>query len=164
MARGRKSKDNGLGGRVDREALNRYVSRIEAIEVERSSLSEDVKEIYGEAKSAGFSVPILRQIVRERRMEETARHDQYAILDAYRAALGMLAGTPLGDAAMERGEEADGPEREAANPRSGRLRSAGNGETEPEPEPEADPLEDPFALGRAARRVVLRRRLRAIAD
>lgn len=89
-------------GVINQEALGRYVDRIEALHVDRDELMASIKEVYEEAKSAGFVTAVLRQIVRERRMEETERHEHYAVLDSYRSALGMLADTPLGEAAMAR--------------------------------------------------------------
>jgi uncharacterized protein (UPF0335 family) len=93
-----------FGGVINEQALERYVSRIENLHNDRKSLNEDIKEVYGEAKDAGFDTTILREIVRERQMEEPARHSRYALLDSYRRALGMLADTPLGQAAMRQAE------------------------------------------------------------
>lgn len=98
-----------FGGAIDHESLNRYVSRVEALHDERGELNASIKEVYEEAKNAGFVTGIIRQIVKERRMVETERHDHYALLDAYRAALGMLAETPLGEAAMRRAAEKPKP-------------------------------------------------------
>lgn len=91
-----------FGGVINEETLGRYVDRIEALHVSRDELTADIKAVYDEAKSAGFVTGVLRQIVRERRMQEDERHDHYALLDSYRRALGMLADTPLGEAAMAR--------------------------------------------------------------
>ncbi len=93
-----------FGGAINETALARYVDRIERLHVDRDAITGDIKEVYAEAKSAGFVTGIIRQIVRERRMEDSERHDHYALLDSYRAALGMLADTPLGQAAMARHE------------------------------------------------------------
>lgn len=93
--------DTGTGV-VNADALSRYVDRIENLHKERDAVTTDIKAVYEEAKSAGFVTKAIRQIVRERRMEETERHDHYALLDAYRAALGMFADTPLGEAAVAR--------------------------------------------------------------
>ena len=88
------------GGIIDREALAAYVEQIETVEDSRRLLSEDLKEIYEKAKNAGFVTKLLRQIVRERRMDSDVRMDHLRLMDAYRSALGMLADTPLGEAAM----------------------------------------------------------------
>jgi uncharacterized protein (UPF0335 family) len=109
-----------FGGVINEQALERYVSRIENLHNERKSLNEDIKEVYGEAKDAGFDTTILREIVHERQMEEPARHSRYALLDSYRRALGMLADTPLGQAAMDRAAEAVHPANRAKRGRKPR--------------------------------------------
>jgi uncharacterized protein (UPF0335 family) len=93
-----------FAGAINETALARYVDRIERLHVDRDAITGDIKEVYTEAKSAGFVTGIIRQIVRERRMEDSERHHHYALLDSYRAALGMLADTPLGQAAMAEAE------------------------------------------------------------
>jgi uncharacterized protein (UPF0335 family) len=87
-------------GAIDQEALQRYVGRVISLHQERKTLNEDIAEIYEEAKNAGFVTKIIRQIVREQQMEEDERLSHYNLLDTYRHALGMLADTPLGAAAM----------------------------------------------------------------
>ena len=75
---------------VAAERLKSFVERIERLEEEKRALAEDVKEVYSEAKSAGFDVKTMRQIVRLRRMDEQDRDEQEALLDTYMRALGML--------------------------------------------------------------------------
>lgn len=108
-----------FSGVINAQALAAYVERIENKWNERGEITEDLKLIYAEAKNAGFDVGILREIVRERRMDPEARESRYAVLDAYRRSLGMLDGTPLGDAAMARREaELNGAgRRQAAKPK-----------------------------------------------
>lgn len=91
-------------GPVNREALATYVRRIGDLHDERKELNGQITDVYREAKGAGFDVTTLREIVRERQQEPEARHSRYALLNSYRAALGLLADTPLGQAAMERAE------------------------------------------------------------
>lgn len=86
------------------DRLLSIVERIEALEEERRGLAGDIKDIYAEAKSAGYNPKALRAIVAERREDAAERAQRLALLDTYRAALGMLAGTPLGDAALERAD------------------------------------------------------------
>ncbi len=82
------------------DQLRSFVERIERLEEEKSSIAADISEIYKEAKSTGFDTAIMRQVVKLRKMDRAARTEQEAILDLYKAALGMLADTPLGEAAM----------------------------------------------------------------
>jgi uncharacterized protein (UPF0335 family) len=97
------------GQMIDRDALNRYVSRVLRLHEERAALNADISSVYEEAKNAGFVTKIVRQIVREQQMEADERESHYALLDSYRAALGMLADTPLGAAAMRQAERTTAP-------------------------------------------------------
>jgi uncharacterized protein (UPF0335 family) len=87
---------------VNAPALRSYVDRVAHLHDERDNLNGDIREVYKEAKEAGFDTTVLREIVREYRTDAEPRQSRYALLDQYRAALGMLADTPLGEAAVER--------------------------------------------------------------
>jgi uncharacterized protein (UPF0335 family) len=96
---GRRRKQAEAGGiAVDR--LRSIVERVERLEEERKALAEDIKVVYAEAKAAGFHVKAVKQIVRDRRADLAAWKDFQAALRQYRAALGMLADAPLGEAAL----------------------------------------------------------------
>jgi uncharacterized protein (UPF0335 family) len=75
------------GVAVDR--LRSIVERIERLEEERKALGSDIKDIYSEAKSAGYDVAVLRQVVRLRKREPAEVEEQETLLDVYRRALGM---------------------------------------------------------------------------
>ena len=106
--------DGGGGGMVNAGALKSYVERVTKLLEERDELTADIKQVYDEAKEAGFVTKILRQIVREARLDSQERNDHYAILDAYRVALGLLADTPLGEAAMRQANKKPGRPRRTA--------------------------------------------------
>jgi uncharacterized protein (UPF0335 family) len=76
-------------GGVSADRLHSIVDRIERLEAERAAISGDVKDIYAEAKSAGFDVKVLRQIIRIRKLEPADVEEQETLLDVYRNALGM---------------------------------------------------------------------------
>lgn len=82
--------------------LQSIIERIEKLEDEKSIIAEDIKEVYAEAKGNGFDVKILRKIVALRKQDADKRREEQALLATYMAALGMLADTPLGQAAIER--------------------------------------------------------------
>ena len=86
---------------VARDQLRSFVERIERLEEEKRGLASDIKDVYSEAKAMGFEPKALRQIVRERGQDVEERSEFEAILDTYRAALGMLPGAsePASDAA-----------------------------------------------------------------
>jgi len=79
---------NQAGG-IAADRLRSIVDRIERLEEERKALSADIKDIYGEAKSAGFDVKVLRQLIRLRKQEPAEIEEQETLLDVYRHALGM---------------------------------------------------------------------------
>jgi uncharacterized protein (UPF0335 family) len=76
-------------GGIAGDRLRSFIERIERLEEEKRALGEDIKEVYAEAKSAGFDAPTLRQIVRIRKMDQDDRDEKQALLDTYMNALGM---------------------------------------------------------------------------
>lgn len=73
-----------------KDQLKSTVERIERLEEEKRAISEDITEIYKEAKGNGFDSKIIRQVVRLRKQDKAEREEQAAILDLYLSALGML--------------------------------------------------------------------------
>jgi uncharacterized protein (UPF0335 family) len=76
-------------GGIAADRLRSLVDRIERLEEERKALGNDIKDIYAEAKSAGFDVKVLRQLIRVRKQEAAEVEEQESLLDVYRRALGM---------------------------------------------------------------------------
>jgi uncharacterized protein (UPF0335 family) len=76
-------------GDIAADRLRSIVDRIERLEEERKALGGDIRDIYAEAKSAGFDVKVLRQLIRVRRQEAGDVEEQETLLDVYRRALGM---------------------------------------------------------------------------
>jgi uncharacterized protein (UPF0335 family) len=74
---------------VARDQLRSFVERIERLEEEKKSISDDIKDVYGEAKGTGFDPKILREVIRIRKQDRDERMEREAILDTYLAALGM---------------------------------------------------------------------------
>lgn len=82
--------------------LTSIVARIEKLEDEKASIAEDIKDVYKEAKGNGFDVKVLRKIISLRKQDAEKRREEQAVLAVYMQELGMLADTPLGQAAIER--------------------------------------------------------------
>lgn len=82
--------------------LKSLIERIEKLEEDKATISGDIKQVYLEAKANGFDTKILRKVIALRKKEAAAREEEQAMLDVYLAALGMLADTPLGEAAIKR--------------------------------------------------------------
>ena len=80
--------DTDVGG-IAADRLRSIVERVERLEEERKALGDDIKDIFAEAKSAGFEVKVLRQIIRQRKLEPAEVEEQETLLDLYRRALGM---------------------------------------------------------------------------
>ncbi len=76
-------------GGVAGDRLRTIIERIERLEDEKKALSDDIREVYSEAKGAGFDIKIIRQIVRLRKMDASDRSEMEQILDVYKRALGM---------------------------------------------------------------------------
>lgn len=73
---------------IARERLRAFIDRIERLEDERKALATDIKDVYDEAKGAGFDKKIVRELIRERKIEPAELEEHYALLELYRAALG----------------------------------------------------------------------------
>lgn len=87
------------------DELRVYIERIERLEGDKTEIAQDIKDAKAEAKSRGFDVKAIEKIVKERSETEEQRRrrkETEDLTDVYRAALGMLDGTPLGDSARER--------------------------------------------------------------
>lgn len=74
---------------VSAEQLRLLIERIERLEEEKKGISDDIKDVYAEAKATGFDAKIMRTIIRLRKMEKHQLDEQDALLETYRAALGM---------------------------------------------------------------------------
>ena len=77
--------------KVGKEQLKAFVERVERLEEEKKTISDDIRDVYAEAKANGFDVKTLRVVVRMRKQDANERAEQQAILDTYLHALGMLA-------------------------------------------------------------------------
>jgi uncharacterized protein (UPF0335 family) len=79
-------------GGITAEQLRSYVERIERLEEEKAAIAADVREVYAEAKSNGFDIKIMRQVLRLRKLDHDDRSEQEALLELYKRALGMAEG------------------------------------------------------------------------
>lgn len=79
---------NTAGG-VAAERLRSIIERVERLEDERKALGADINDIFAEAKSAGFDVKIVKQIIKLRKQDPAEVEEQETLLDTYRRALGL---------------------------------------------------------------------------
>ncbi len=76
---------------VTSEQLRQFIERIETLEEEKRTLMDEIRGVYSEARATGYDVKTMRAIVRLRRMDASARAEQEALLETYKAALGLAA-------------------------------------------------------------------------
>ena len=87
---------------MNNNQLQAIVERIERLEEDKAAIAEDIKGIYTEAKGNGFDPKILRKVIALRKKAASERDAEQDMIDLYMSALGMLADTPLGQAAIAR--------------------------------------------------------------
>ncbi|HEX9072615.1 MAG TPA: DUF2312 domain-containing protein [Pseudolabrys sp.] len=75
--------------RFAKDQLKAFVERIERLEDEKKATSDDIRDVYAEAKGTGFDTKALRIIVRLRKLDTDERREQQEVLDTYLHALGM---------------------------------------------------------------------------
>jgi uncharacterized protein (UPF0335 family) len=94
--------NSGAATKFAKDQLKSIIERIERLEEEKATIVSDISDVYAEAKGNGYDVKALRTIVRMRKQDAQERQEAETILETYMLALGMLADTPLGQAAIER--------------------------------------------------------------
>lgn len=70
--------------------LKSIIERVERLETEKSDISEQIKEVFEEAKGNGFDVKILKKVIRIRRQDRAKRQEEESILDLYLSAIGEI--------------------------------------------------------------------------
>ena len=71
------------------QRLKSFVERIERLNEEKSALQEDIKEVFSEAKSAGFDVKAMKEVIKLRKMEKHKRDELLEVVELYKQAVGV---------------------------------------------------------------------------
>lgn len=71
------------------DRLRLLIERVERLEEEKKGISDDIKDVYLEAKAVGYDVKMMRQVVRLRKMKPEDRREMEMLLETYKAALGL---------------------------------------------------------------------------
>lgn len=79
---------NNVGG-VAADRLRSIIERVERLEDERKALGADIRDVFTEAKSAGFDVKAVKQILKLRKQEPSEIEEQETLVETYRRALGL---------------------------------------------------------------------------
>lgn len=74
---------------VSAAQLQQYIERVETIEEEKRAITDQIKDVYAEAKATGFDPKTMKNIIRLRRMDAAARQEAEALLETYKEALLM---------------------------------------------------------------------------
>ena len=69
--------------------LRAFIERVERLEEEKQTIADDIKEVFAELKGTGFDTKAVRTLIRLRKKDQAERQEEEAILDLYKAALGM---------------------------------------------------------------------------
>jgi len=75
---------------VAKDQIRAIIERVERMEEEKKTISDDIRDVYAEAKGNGLDTKALRTIVRMRKQDANERAEQEAILDMYLHAMGMV--------------------------------------------------------------------------
>lgn len=79
-------------GGVSGELLRTFVERIEKLEEEKKFITDNIKDVFAEAKAQGYDVKTMRQVIRLRKLQPAEYEENEYLLDTYKHALGMLPG------------------------------------------------------------------------
>ena len=71
------------------DRLKTFIERVERLEEEKKALTDDIREVYSEAKGAGFDIKIMRQIIRLRKLDTADRREMEEVMAVYLRALDM---------------------------------------------------------------------------
>ena len=76
-------------GAVAADQLRLFIERIERLEEEKKAMADDIRDVYAEAKANGYDTKTMRKVVALRKMETHVRQEADALLETYKAALGL---------------------------------------------------------------------------
>lgn len=90
MATSAAVRDDEPATKFAKDQLKSITERIERLEEEKKAISDDIRDVYAEAKGNGFDVKVLKKVVRVRRQDRAKRQEEDAILDLYLSAIGEI--------------------------------------------------------------------------
>lgn len=82
--------DNGAINKAAKDQLKAIVERVERLTEEKKTISDDIRDVFAEAKGNGFDVKALRTVIKLRAQDANERAEQEAIVDMYASALGIF--------------------------------------------------------------------------
>ena len=76
-------------GAVAVDELVEVIERIERLELKKAAIAGEMRDVFSEAKGAGFDVKAIREIIKIRKLDAAVREEQETMVDVYKRALGM---------------------------------------------------------------------------
>lgn len=77
-------------GNVTADELRLLIERAERLEEEKKGISDDIKDVFAEAKARGYEPKAIREIIKIRKKKREEYQEEQAILEVYQKALGMI--------------------------------------------------------------------------
>lgn len=74
---------------ISKEQLKQFIERIERLELDKSNITIDIKEVYNEARSSGFDIRTIRKIIRLKKLDKSKLEEEEALLELYREVLSV---------------------------------------------------------------------------
>lgn len=74
---------------ITADELKQFIERVEQLEAEKKDIAEQIKECMAEAKGRGYDTKVLRKILALRKRKPDELAEEEAVLEVYKAALGM---------------------------------------------------------------------------
>ena len=71
------------------EQLKQYINRIEKLNSDKAKVSDDIKQVFDEARANGFDIKIMKQVIKLKKLDKDSLAEQEAILELYRSALNI---------------------------------------------------------------------------
>jgi uncharacterized protein (UPF0335 family) len=89
--------NNNTGMAADQ--LRKHIERVERLEEEKKDISDDIREVYAEAKSQGFDTKVMKIVVKLRKLDPTERQEALGmVVDEGQAELDRIGGLTTSEA------------------------------------------------------------------
>lgn len=74
---------------MSNERLKQYFERVQRLEEEKKGISDDIKDIYAEAKSAGYNIKVMKAVIRLSKLTSQERFENDQLTALYSDAIGL---------------------------------------------------------------------------
>lgn len=81
--------EQGHNANASDDRLRLLIERVERLDEEKRGISDDIKDVFAEAKAVGYDTRAMKEVIKLRRLDPDTRAEREAILDLYKSALGL---------------------------------------------------------------------------